>query len=705
MEFEHTTELHIFADASTAAYAAVAYAVTRTVEKATSHIVMAKTRVAPMAKQESVARLELSACQLGVISAQKLSTALGISKTEIKFWTDSTTCLYWLHTKELLSAYVANRVCFILDNTQPTQWKHVSTEENPADVPTQGTPLAALASNELWWNGPGFLRQHPVLWKTQPNCIPTTDALSELITLERAIGRYSFVAHTVYAPPPAVQLAIAGLDRLDTPQPGNLMLRIRALERIREKLGKSLADQRMSILELVIHHMQQTELGDLLRKVRLSQPIPKSHRKLDLFVEGNILRVGGRLARTSLFTFAERFPAVLPKKSLIAEHIVMDIHVKTLKHVGGPLHLMNHVQRFFWLFGGRPEITRILKNCHRCRTRLPENPTPQLAPLHYLRTPDSIDGNIRPFLKIGIDLAGPWLTVKPRDTRTRFTPPQERYMIIFVCGNTRAVHLEMAWSKSADSFLQSFDRFTSTRGFPKYITSDNGGNFVAGERQLRQVLDHWFRHWDRFGKPSVVWRFIPPHSPSQGGNYERMIRSVKQAFYKIIPSQQTLLTDEELGTCFKHIERLVNSRPLTTVSADPRDPVALAPADFLIGSRDTVVAGVKDPVRCNLRERWKFLQNLTRRMWQEFMQEYITRLHPREKWPEKENPLKEVQIVVLLKPDCQKGHWPLGVITKTFAGTDGQVQMSVMVRNSRQELVKRGPSGIAPLANCEITES
>ena len=222
------------------------------------------------------------------------------------------------------------------------------------------------------------------------------------------------------------------------------------------------------------------------------------------------MKVGGRLANTALFTHAERFPSVLPKKSLISEHIVMDIHSKALKHTGGPLHLMNQVQQFYWLFGGRPEISRILKSCHRCRTRVPENPPPQLAPLHALRVPDNIDGNIRPFLKVGLDLAGPWLTIKPRDTRTRYSPPQERYLIIFVCGNIRAVHLEMVWSKKTDSFLQAFDRFTATRGFPTYITSDNGGNFVAGERQLRELVDHWTGDWERFGIPGVQWRFIPP---------------------------------------------------------------------------------------------------------------------------------------------------------------------------------------------------
>ena len=199
----------------------------------------------------------------------------------------------------------------------------------------------------------------------------------------------------------------------------------------------------------------------------------------------------------------------------------------------------------------------------------------------------------------------------------------------------------------------------------------------------------------------MTWQFIPPHSLSQGGNYERLIRSVKEAFYNIVPSQQTLSSDEELFTCFKHVEQIVNSRPLTIVSGDPRDPVPLTPTDFLLGSRDTVVTGVTSTIRCNLKERWKMLQNLTGSLWEEFVNRYLCHLHAREKWPEKQNPIREGQVVVLLKPKCQKGHWSLGIVTKVFPGSDGQVRR-VTERTSQNELLIRGPSGIAPLANCEI---
>ena len=410
VQLQPDTELHIFADASTAAYAAVAYAVSRSEDRISSVLLMSKSRVAPIAKQESVARLELSACQLGVSLAQKLSQALGVPKSSMSFWTDSSTCLYWLHTKELLSTYVANRVCFILDNTDPTQWRHVPTQENPADVPTQGSPIAALVDNELWWNGPKFLSQQPGLWRPQPDCVPTSGALAELVTLERAIGRYSFAAKVVYTSPPVLDLVFAGVARLGSEAPGDLMLRLRALERIQNKIGKTLNPD--PLLPLLIIHAQHTELPELLYKVKNGCALPKTFRKLNLFLHQGILRVGGRLAQTPLFCCTEQFPAVLPKNSLVAEHLVMDIHARVLRHMGGPLHLMNQVQRHFWLFGGRTEVTRILKSCHRCSIRAPKQYQPQLAPLHYLRVPDLKRGNIRPFLKIGIDLAGPWLTIK-----------------------------------------------------------------------------------------------------------------------------------------------------------------------------------------------------------------------------------------------------------------------------------------------------
>ena len=57
----------------------------------------------------------------------------------------------------------------------------------------------------------------------------------------------------------------------------------------------------------------------------------------------------------------------------------------------------------------------------------------------------------------------------------------KRYLCLFTCAATHAVHLEMAWSLDTDSFLAAFSRMTDRRGIPVEVISDNGTNFVSGE--------------------------------------------------------------------------------------------------------------------------------------------------------------------------------------------------------------------------------
>ena len=71
-----------------------------------------------------------------------------------------------------------------------------------------------------------------------------------------------------------------------------------------------------------------------------------------------------------------------------------------------------------------------------------------------------------PFFRTSLDLFGPFFvkdTVKRRITR-------KVYGVIFNCMVSRAIHLELVEGYDTQSFLVSFKRFTSIRGFPGYIS-------------------------------------------------------------------------------------------------------------------------------------------------------------------------------------------------------------------------------------------
>lgn len=65
---------------------------------------------------------------------------------------------------------------------------------------------------------------------------------------------------------------------------------------------------------------------------------------------------------------------------------------------------------------------------------------------------------------------------------------EKRWGAIFVCLNSRAVHLEVAKSLETDDFMLVLIRFLNRRGHVKEIRSDNGTNFVGAEREIRESL-------------------------------------------------------------------------------------------------------------------------------------------------------------------------------------------------------------------------
>ena len=86
---------------------------------------------------------------------------------------------------------------------------------------------------------------------------------------------------------------------------------------------------------------------------------------------------------------------------------------------------------------------------------------------------------MRAFAKCCVDYAGPFVTRITRRVSAK------RYLCLFTCPATRAVHLEMTFSLSTPDFLKAFSRMVATRGKPEEVISDNRTSFVGAEMELR----------------------------------------------------------------------------------------------------------------------------------------------------------------------------------------------------------------------------
>ena len=79
----------------------------------------------------------------------------------------------------------------------------------------------------------------------------------------------------------------------------------------------------------------------------------------------------------------------------------------------------------------------------------------------------------------------------------------------------------------------------------------------------------------------IKWKFNPPGASHFGGFYEALIKSSKRAINAVLGNAD--ITDEELLTAITGAEGLLNSRPLTYQSSDPKDEPVLTPNHFLHG--------------------------------------------------------------------------------------------------------------------------
>lgn len=297
---------------------------------------------------------------------------------------------------------------------------------------------------------------------------------------------------------------------------------------------------------------------------------------------------------------------------------------------------------------------------------------------------------MRCFAHCCVDYGGPFVTKLTRRVTAK------RYLCLFTCAATRAVHLEIAYSLDTDSFLNAFSRMIARRGKPEEMINDNGSNFTAADNELRQLVAELDQQkiQDKAANEGINWKFNPPTGSHHGGVFEALIKSAKRSLKAILGHAG--ITDEELHTAIVQVEGMMNARPLTYLSSDPSDEPALTPNHFIYGQAGGELApeGTEE-LAFNPRKRWRFIQDLTAQVWRRWMKEFLTVLNTRSKWTDKRRNLAVDDVVLMVDQNNPKGRWPLGRVEEVFPGTDGNVR--VVKVKSKDRVYIRPITKLCPL--------
>ncbi|GFX02573.1 DUF5641 domain-containing protein [Trichonephila clavipes] len=134
------------------------------------------------------------------------------------------------------------------------------------------------------------------------------------------------------------------------------------------------------------------------------------------------------------------------------------------------------------------------------------------------------------------------------------------------------------------------------------------------------------------------------------------------------------LTYEELYTVVCDSESVINSRPLTYLSEDQEDLVALTPAMFLQEIKENGVPDLDliDSQRMN--RRFLYRQRIRQELRKRFRLEYLGQLKSFSK-SRKEDVIKEGDIVLIGDTNSKRIYWPLAKVIKLIPGRDGRVRV------------------------------
>lgn len=657
-------QIHGFSDASMSAYGACVYVRAIYADNSVScNLVCSKSRIAPL-KTVSLPRLELCGALLLSRLIHKIVAIIDIKINNVYLWTDSSIVLSWLNSSpNRWTTFVANRVSEIQELTTNCDWKHIKSNENPADFISRGMSSEDILSNELWWHGPQFLLDKKVSFSKIKH--PTVDVLPEQrqVVLTQIINQ-SLIDWSRFSNFTKLQRTMAYvLKFLSNKKSDSKRLTVQELKYAEQKIIQLIQNENFGREIAYLQNNKNNEIQSVFKDSNL--------RSLNPFLDNSgILRVNGRLSKADI-NYNQKFPIILPAKNYVVRLLIKLEHIK-LFHAGAQAVLAN-LRLKYWPIHGMMEVKSVLKSCITCFKFKAKTSTQLMGSLPLDRVSIA-----RPFLKLGIDFGGPFVI---KQSRLRGSTTTKAYIALFICMVTKAVHIEVVSSLSTDAFINTLKRFIARRGCPNTIYSDNGTNFQGANNLLKEIRLFFEsrKNLDKIDafllKQEINWQFIPPASPHWGGLWEAGIKSAKYHLRRIMGNK--IFCFEEMITVVAQIEAILNSRPLCPISSDSSDLSCLTPGHFLIGESLTALPE-KDVSNTpeNRLNFWQLCTKVKQNFWKRWSVEYLSRLQNRPKWFSQESNLRENMVVLLKEDNLPPLKWSLARIIEVMPGADKKVRMA-----------------------------
>ena len=765
------SQLICFADASAEGYGCVAYlrkhlrggGVTNHVSFLLSkcHVVPLSMCKKPVEQQEphldSIPRLELVAALSSTLVRDLLVRESGEEFEQIVMFSDSITVLKWIADYDRRFRTFENfRLRRIRSLTKLSDWRHIATKLNPADLCSKGIEAHDETKFNFLHSGPQFLREDEASWPPRfPENTPgtTTPEEKQLKGETIAAATYTVMPDEVMYPNEPKEMIISPFHLLSitsqtveveeeepTPWPIRLAarrqtwpakLRVIALmkktilawkDKIRQKkattpttMPRTRSAAKAAANPKVRMSLTREEVNDaellLIRAIQSVHfgPEIRTLTRLNVFTPNALTELRTKVSKiTNLSPFIDDKDVVRAgSRYAKADHLAYDTKFpiilpgfadQNVRSLIRHIHTKNmHCSRVQTHYSLKLRFF-ILGGRNAVNSAVGTCVTCQRRDK---KPPTQRIGELPidrvalnpPFAISGLDVFGPYPTKVGRRT-------SKRYGLMICCMVTRAVCLLPLRSLDSDAIVRALVKMNALFPGLKKIFSDNGSNFKGADREIREAYEQWKQKNvnDELLPLGIEWVFGPARCGSAGGAWERLIALSKNLLKSVVGNR--VLEADTWEAYLYGAMAIMNRRPLTPASADVDDWMVLSPAHFLYPHLFTNSAPSLLPpapgAATVLRDHWKKTRELIDIFWRDWSKTYLEELRRRTKWKKSTEGPKIGQVVLLVEENLPREQWRMGRIT-AIINADAQHPRRVLLKDAGGKVFDRHVTGIIPL--------
>ena len=694
--------LIVCADASQMLAAAAVYARTELEDGIYDcNLIIAKTK---LVKKASIPRAELRAATLAASLAHVVKQNLGHCIRDEIYVTDSTITLFWLNQDQRpLQMSIRNSVIEVQRLSDVRCWFHIPGPQNPADIPTRYVTVKEIIGSSEWLKGKS--------WMYGPKEEMPLKSVSELnLTAEekataaeglRAQGmimscktakvedRYKFSRYIVNFSskswPKTIRL-IALVKRCISIW-RQRTAKVEAAESLQIVAGRTivmLTREEIAAAERYVFQVTSREVKYFNKK--------ESYEKISYMKDGVLLyssrimdgerpeTIPGAMLDVGPLTFCV---PIVDRHSPVAYSVMLYAH-ESLTHHGGVNSTLRRSREIVFIIRGMSLATEIKEACPFCKRYKQRMIQAEMGKIHPSRfTPAP------PFHFTQVDLVGPW---KARCEHSGHRAEVKVWGAVYKCATTLATWVEAMPAYDADSFVDTYRRFSARFGHIGIMFIDQGSQIMSACNKMEFSYADLVQGVNVKGVEVRV-EVCPVGSHEQQGIVERAIREVRKIFNAVFKGLK--LSILSYLTSFYYISSELNNIPICIggkyTGLDNLD--LISPARLLLG-RNSVRAPIGIVTACVPSKWLETVEDVAAAWWKVWDEEWLATLVPKsQKWLEGKPDLEIGDIILFMRDgkeaDLGDTIWRTGVIDTIKVSRDDIIRkITVKYKNPGEKVFR-----------------